>query len=330
MSRPGSRAPITRLLALSLAALLFAAGCEAKAQQVIRLWPGKAPGTERWTLKESATPTPGGRRITNVSDPTLTLFLPERAKASGTAVIIAPGGGLRLLSEDDRLVEWLNAHGIAAFVLKYRILQVPPTLAPAGIAPSPAGNAPFPPASFGPGARPEMEIRNANANPAPNDAALTEVLGMGIADAQQALRLVRRNAVPWGVDPKKVGIMGFSAGGGVGIGAALAPPGDAYPDFLITAYGPSLMDVTVPPHAPPLFIVVGENHWNVTNGLLALFAKWKEAGKPAELHVYDMANGAIGMTPHGQPVDSWLERVVDWLALRGFAPATGRDWAPGR
>ncbi len=119
-----------------------------------------------------------------------------------------------------------------------------------------------------------MKIINGNANPAPDDAVLDEVLKMGVADAQQALRLIRKNASEWRVDPKRVGLMGFSAGGGVSVGAVLA---DASADFLISVYGPSLQDVNVPPDAPPLFVAVGSNHFNVTNGCLALFAEWKKA-----------------------------------------------------
>lgn len=164
--------------------------------------------------------------------------------------------------------------------------------------------------------RRELAIRNANANPEPENAELAEVLAMAIADAQAALKLVRSNAPAWRLDPARIGIMGFSAGGGVAVGTALAEHSDATPDFLISLYGPSLMDVQVPEHAPPLFIAVGTNHFNVTNGCLALFAAWKAAGKPAEIHVYDQVNAGFGMTPRGLPVDTWLERADEWLVAR--------------
>ena len=129
-------------------------------------------------------------------------------------------------------------------------------------------------------------MRLANANPAPGDAALKQVLEMGVADAQESLKLIRRNAQQWRIDPARVGIMGFSAGGGVAVGAAMAPKSDAYPDFLMSIYGPALQDVHVPPHAPPLFIAVGSTHFNVTKGCLALFEVWRVAGKPAEILVF--------------------------------------------
>ena len=160
-----------------------------------------------------------------------------------------------------------------------------------------------------------MKIVKGNANPAPGDAVLDEVLRMGIADAQQALRLVRKNAAEWRVDPKRVGLMGFSAGGGVSVGTVLADEPGASADFLISVYGPSLQDVNVPADAPPLFVAVGSNHFNVTNGCLALFAEWKKAGKPAEIHVYDQVSAGFAMSKRGLPVDTWPDRMIDWMQL---------------
>jgi len=159
-------------------------------------------------------------------------------------------------------------------------------------------------------------IVNANANPAPDDVALREVLDFAVADAQAALRLIRANAAEWRIDPARVGIVGFSAGGGVAVGTALAQKSDASPDFLVSLYGPSLQDVRVPEHAPPLFIAVGATHFNVTNGCLALFAAWKAAGKPAEIHVYDGVSAGFGMSRHGLPVDGWTDRLYEWLVAR--------------
>ncbi|HZJ31395.1 MAG TPA: alpha/beta hydrolase fold domain-containing protein [Vicinamibacterales bacterium] len=299
---------------ITLGLLAIAGDAVAQAPEEIRLWPGKAPGSENWTRPEVITTSPAGdRTISNVSDPTVTVFLPSQGSATGTAVVIAPGGALRVLGWDNegvKAAQWWNSKGIAALVLKYRTLQ---TMSDGGRG---RGTAPSGVGVAAAGPRKELEIRNGNANPEPDDPALREVLQMGIADAQQALRLARRNAAAWRIDPARVGIMGFSAGGGIAVGTALAERSDASPDFLVSLYGPSLQDVNVPAHAPPLFIAVGSTHFNVTNGCLALFAAWKAAGKPVEIHVYDQVSAGFGMTKRGLPVDSWTDRLLEWLVAR--------------
>ena len=299
---------------IGIGLLAIAGDALAQVPQEIRLWPGKAPGSESWILREATVTSPtGDRTITNVSDPTVTVFLPAAASATGTAVVVAPGGALRLLGWDNegvKVAQWLNSKGIAALVLKYRTLQTMP--ASGGLRGAPSSG----PSVAGGQPRKELEIRNGNANPESDDPALREVLQMGVADAQQALRLARRNADSWRIDPARVGIMGFSAGGGIAVGTALAERSDASPDFLVSLYGPSLQDVNVPAHAPPLFIAVGSSHFNVTNGCLALFAAWKGAGKPAEIHIYDQVSAGFGMTKRGLPVDSWNDRLLEWLIAR--------------
>lgn len=300
--------------AIAVGLLAIATDVLAQTPEEIRLWPGKAPGSENWTVPETTTTSPGGdRTISNVSEPSVTVFLPPPATTTGTAVIVAPGGALRVLGWDNegiKVAQWLNSKGIAALVLKYRTLQAMPGGGRGRGAASPGGRG----AAAGP--RKELEIRNGNANPEPDDPGLREVLQMGIADAQQAIRLARRNASAWRIDPARVGIMGFSAGGGIAVGTALAERSEASPDFLVSLYGPSLQDVNVPAHAPPLFIAVGSSHFNVTNGCLALFAAWKASGKPAEIHVYDQISAGFGMTKRGLPVDSWTDRLLEWLVAR--------------
>ena len=308
----------------AVALLLFCAASAAAQEPLeVRLWPDGAPGSEDWSAPETVTTSPGGDRVVaNVSDPTLTVFLPEPAIATGTAVVIAPGGALRALSMDNegvKVARWLNERGIAGFVLKYRTRQ-PDTNAAGRGGPGPAGSGRGGPApgarGRGAGPRQEIEIVRGNANPAPGDAALTEVLEFAVADAKAALRLIRRNAAAWRINPARVGIMGFSAGGGVAVGAALAEQSDASPDFLASVYGPSLQDVIVPAHAPPLFIAVGATHFNVTSGCIALFAEWKAAGKPAEMHIYDGISAGFGMSRRGLPVDGWIDRFHEWLVAR--------------
>jgi hypothetical protein len=280
---------------------------------VISIWPGKAPGSEDWTFSEKVTEGPGGSKTySNIVTPTLTVYLPDSTKANGAAVILCPGGAMRMLgfAETERAAEWLNSRGIAAFMLKYRV--VPDTLA-AARASRPVG--PSRPGFQGMGNElsfREILDRRGNANPAPDNQEHLKVIAMAIADGQQAIRILRRDAANYHIDPKRIGILGFSAGGGVAIGTAVTESSDAYPDFVATIYGPSLVDVSLTKMGAPLFIAVMDGHFNVTNGCMALFTLWKEAGRPVELHVYDHAYGPSS----GMPVASWTDRFNDWLHTR--------------
>ncbi|MEY4761688.1 MAG: hypothetical protein RLZZ200_1544, partial [Pseudomonadota bacterium] len=187
----------------------------------------------------------------------------------------------------------------AAFRLKYRVLEEPPPAA----TPQDQGS---PPPVF-----PKLTIRHANANPAPDDAALSRVLDLAIEDALAAVRLIREKAGHYGVDPHRIGMVGTSAGGGVAIGALLRKRDDEGPAFIVSIFGPSLLDVEVAADAPPLFIAVESGHGPVTDGLFALDALWRQAGRHSELHVFDVP--AFRMTP-----DMWFDRMLAWLGERGI------------
>src|SRR6187200_2303744 len=128
---------------IGIGLLAIAGDALAQVPQEISLWPGKAPGSESWTLREATATSPtGDRTITNVSDPTVTVFLPAAASATGAAVVVAPGGALRLLGWDNegvKVAQWLNSKGIAALLLKYRTLQMVPASGRGRGAPPPGG-----------------------------------------------------------------------------------------------------------------------------------------------------------------------------------------------
>ena len=298
-----------------------AAGPAVQAESTFPIWPGKAPGSEDWTFSESVMEGPGGSKTySNVVDPTLTAYLPDAARANGAAIILCPGGAMRMLgfAEPERTAQWLNSKGIAAFILKYRV--VPNTQAKTNGAPSTGpsrSGAPAKKMGMPMGMGNELSLREilkrqGNANPAPDNQEHLKVIRMAIADGQQAIRVLRRDAARFNLDPERIGILGFSAGGGVAVGTAVTESSDAYPDFVATIYGPSLVDVSVPEKGAPLFIAVMDGHFNVTNGCAALFTLWKEAGRPVEIHVYDHAYGP----PSGMPVATWTDRLYDWLLAR--------------
>src|SRR5262245_49992629 len=188
---------------LPVALLLLTAG-PAYSQQVVNVWPGVAPGSENWKQQElKVDDTPLGTVMLNVVTPTLTVYLPERSKATGTGVIIAPGGAFVALAiehEGYKVARWLQERGIAGFVLKYRVVEKKGEGIPTGIN-------------------------------------MDEVGKYGIADGIQALKVVRRHAAEWGLDANRIGFMGFSAGAMVTSGTLLNPDAAARPSFAAMIYG---------------------------------------------------------------------------------------------
>jgi len=288
--------------------LLFSMGIfsSVNAQETIPLWEGKAPGSEGWDYQEKTSSFPGGGSIVqNVVNPTITAYLPDPSIANGAAIIVCPGGAFRMLSldgEGNNVAMWLNKQGFAAFVLKYRLLKTGDSerMAPMDLS------------------KIKLSLKYANANPAPDNHELNNVIRLATSDGQQAIRLVRRNAKKWRIDPSKIGIMGFSAGGGVAVGTALLDDPEGYPDFVVSLYGPSMVDVHVPKNAPPLFIAVAANHKPVSMGCVALYSLWNEAGKSAELHVFSKGTGPFGIKLQGLPSDAWPDLFLKWIRGEGL------------
>jgi acetyl esterase/lipase len=288
--------------------LLFSMGIfpSVNAQETIPLWEGKAPGSEDWDYQEKTSSFPGGGSIVqNVVNPAITAYLPDPSIANGAAIIVCPGGAFRMLSldgEGKNVAMWLNKQGFAAFVLKYRLLKTGDSerMAPMDLS------------------KVRLSLKYANANPAPDNHELNNVIRLATSDGQQAIRLVRRNAEKWRIDPSKIGIMGFSAGGGVAVGTALLDDPEGYPDFVVSLYGPSMVDVHVPENAPPLFIAVAANHKPVSMGCVALYSLWSEAGKSAELHVFSKGTGPFGIRLQGLPSDAWPDLFLKWVRGEGL------------
>lgn len=278
-----------------------------------RLYDGPAPGSGHWSQPLVVHQENGGESRFNTTDPRVQVFLPDPRKANGAAIVMLPGGGLRVLGmgKDTRdTVDRFVAEGVAVVLLEYRTRQLSPEEIERATAPRPQN---APPMEF-----PKLEIRNANANPAPDDEALNEVLRLAVMDAQQALRLTRSRAAEWNIDPARVGMFGESAGGGVAFGTMLTGEAGATPDFLISHFGPALQDMHVPEHAPPLFLITEAGHGPVTEGLIALFEMWNKHKAPAELHIYAVPN--FSMT-----VGLWGDRLVDWMREQDLLAQAGAE-----
>lgn len=260
---------------------------------IIPLWPDAAPGSEDWTQQEQESAwTQGGlKMIRNVSRPTLTAFLPDRQRANGTAVIVCPGGAFHFLAfehEGIQVAEWLNAHGIAAFILKYRLI--------------PTGD------NF------MAEVEERIADRAKMAGPLSALAPLILADVQQAVRLVRRRAVEWRIRPDRIGVMGFSAGGAVTMAVVLNHDPESRPDFAAPVYAAHFGEIVVPTDAPPLFLVhAGDDPLIPPAISVAIYTAWQAAQKPAELHIYEKGGHGFGMRKLGLPVDGWIERFGEWL-----------------
>jgi len=300
--------------------LLLALTTAAFAQQEIRLYDGVAPGSEGVQDNERISRGPDGniQSISGVVTPSITVYLPDAAKATGTAVILCSGGGLMSHSwgtDVINMARWLNERGIAAIGLKYR------TRAMGGGSGMGVGR------PTGGGSNRQMalsatvtefsKITKSNANPDTSESGVKNI-DNAINDALRAMEIVREHAAEWHINPDKIGYLGFSAGGGVGIGATVRADESHRPAFMATIYGPSLIDVEVPQNAPKLFIATRGDHHNVAAGLVSLYLDWKRAGANAEMHLYDDGTGPFGPDDSGNTSGTWRESFYRWLTYNHF------------
>ncbi|HEX4739113.1 MAG TPA: alpha/beta hydrolase [Allosphingosinicella sp.] len=264
----------------------------------IVLGTGPLPGataTESWYFQY------GRRFARNVTVATLTPFLPDPAKATGTAVIVAPGGGFRTLSmenEGSDVARALAARGVAAFVLKYRLVPTPPDM---------------------PGFERSMrEMFSGTARP-PQGRPAMPALGPQLADARAAFALVRRRAAEWRVDPARIGMVGFSAGAMLTLATALSG-NDAKPAFIGIIYGP-LAPVTVPADAPPMFVALAADDPLFGNGGTGLIDSWRAAKRPVEFHLYEQGGHGFGMYPKETTSTGWFDAFTRWMGMHGWLKA---------
>lgn len=294
---------------------LLIAGAVSAQTDVVMLWPNGAPGSENWTQKEATFPqgNAGLQGVRNIVKPSITVYLPAD-NPTGASVVIAPGGAFRFLSwnsEGTMVADWLKEHRVAAFVLKYRVVdtgtdeeyaaaQARAAAARRGGGAGAAGGAGR--AGRGAGGSPPVSGQQA------------EIRKMAAADGLKAIEAVREHAAQWKLDPAKVGIMGFSAGGYVAMQAALDHTPASRPAFVAAIYAccENPTEIKIPEDAPPTFFLHAYND-PVSAESPALFMAWKAASHPAELHTYAAGGHGFGMPRHNQPTDGWIDRFGDWL-----------------
>ncbi len=266
--------------------LIFTAAASlpaADSPAIIPLWTDGAPGSE--ARKDEAEKVEG-TNITNVHNPSLTPYLPAAEKATGTAVIICPGGGHKKLCvghEGYALCEWFRDQGIAAFLLKYRLSR--------------------------------------------EEGTSYTLEGDAMDDTRRAIRIVRSRAKEWGINPDRIGIVGFSAGGELAAYASMWPkPGDpkasdpiekvsSRPDFQGLIYPGKSDTFTVEEGMPPVFISCGYgDRPDIAKGMASVYLKYKEAGVKAELHIYSNAGHGFGYRPDStSAAGKWVDRFKEWL-----------------
>jgi len=273
---------------LLFAFVLLAFALPAHAQQRYPLWEKGAPGFEdRANIPEESK----DYWTKPVNNPGITAFLPDPANATGTAVLIVPGGGHALLvttTEGDDVGHWFARRGVAAFVLRYRLFRYP--------------NSPY-------------SLEDAR------------------ADTERAMRTIRARAGEFRVDPKRVGIMGFSAGGELArmttLSAPVAPRGtpdaidreSARPDFAMLIFpGPLKAEEAVTRDSPPLLMSAANDDKCCSAPIVDLLQAYRAAGASAELHMYAAGGHAYNMgedTPLAS-LQHWPDRILDWMGDRGL------------
>lgn len=304
----------------SMALCLLAACCAARAETLvwepsaghtaIPVWPGMPPGKQSVPGPETVTVSKellAGKpvtSVTNVTQPTLSLYTPE-GHNTGAAVLVIPGGGFQILAidlEGTELCDWLTSKGIACILLKYRV--------------------PSEPYVWTCDCRPHNLSRSVTS----------------LQDVQRAMRLIRFHAADWGIDPHRVGVMGFSAGGylaaeiSTNFDRHLYAPFDAadlesarpdfalpiYPGHLVTENGALNPNVPITKNTPPTFLVQAEDDYvDGVSQSLVYYTALARAHVPAEMHLYANGGHAFGIRQTTSPITGWTQLAEAWLRTIG-------------
>jgi lysophospholipase L1-like esterase/acetyl esterase/lipase len=271
------------------------------AQKIIQLYEGKPKGSENWigTEQTSTQNIFNTEVVYNVVQPTITAYLPHKDLATGTAIVVAPGGAFHTLSinsEGVDVAKWLNSKGIAAFVLKYRVAHCFTD-------------------------DPVKEVMGKMSNFKALDIENDTIVPLAMADGLAAMKYVRDHAKEMEIDPNKIGFMGFSAGGTVTMSVVYNAIEANRPNFVapIYAYEPAIIGATPPSVKTPIFVAVaGDDQLGMMPMSINIYKKWFDAKHPAELHIYEKGGHGFGMRKQNLPTDTWYDRFGEWLKLQGY------------
>lgn len=291
-------------LITAVAIILWSLLC-ANAQEVIPLYKGQAPGSESWDWNEATYKNELFKLelVYNVSHPTLTAFLPDEGKANGTAIIVAPGGAFHILSIDSEgyaVAKWLNSKGIAAFVLKYRLVK------------SETEN-------------PMAELMPLMADFNKLDEINTPVVRMATQDGLTAMSYLREHATEFGFESDRIGFMGFSAGATLTLSVVQTAADQNRPDFVapIYPYERAVLGSSIPEARIPIFIAAAsDDELGLASNSVSIYTKWLNAKQPAELHMYVKGGHGFGMQKKDTPSDHWISDFETWLRFLKFIPET--------
>lgn len=241
---------------------------------------------EVWHLNES-----GLHAVRNVTRPTLTAFRPV-GKPLPASIIIAPGGaflGLEMEKEGWEVARWFANHGVTAFVIKYRTLPTPPDQK-----------------SF------VAELDKMVAGKPSLLSPPVDTPAPALADGIAALRHVRAHAAEFGIDPKRVGFMGFSAGGFLSRSVVELGGADK-PDFVAPIY-PNMGSMKVPVDAPPMFVAIAADDFLLARQQgLPLLESYRAAGRSIEFHLFSKGGHGFATGPADSPEEGWLDIMLRWM-----------------
>ena len=268
------------------------------AQDVIPLYPAPPGSAQNDQEKDYLSKDWNEEVVTNVSRPSLMVFKPAAELRSGSALVICPGGAFMALSiknEGTDVAKYMTAKGVTAFVLKYRLAHT--------------------------GENAFQEFAAVLADPQKFREMVKKVGPLAVADGLAAVTYVRKHASDWGVSPDRVGIIGFSAGGAIAAAVAFNYSPEGRPAFVAPIYagGASFGNAVVPADAPPMFIAAAtDDQLGLAPMSIALYQKWTDAHKSAELHLYAKGGHSFGMRKRNLPVDHWIDSFADWLEAQGW------------